>query len=241
MPLAFLSLVLAIAPWSDDTPRWVELGGSSDFQAWKSPTGDWVEVKEARLDPTDPRRIATNPGAGVIVNGKTGRTINLVSRETFGDIELHAEFMIPKGSNAGIKFDGQYEVQIFDSWGVKAPKASDCGGIYPRAELLPKYHYLDAGYPPKVNACKPPGEWQTLDVIFLAPRFDSSGKKTASARFAKVVLNGQIVQENLEVPYPTGHAWKNKETARGPILLQADHGPVAFRGVKVRAVDAKAK
>ena len=241
MPLAFLSLVLAIAPLSDDPPRWVELGGTSGFQAWKSPTGDWVEVKDAKPDPADPKHIATDPGVGVMVNGKTGRTINLVSKETFGDIELHAEFMIPKGSNAGIKFEGLYEVQIFDSWGVKTPKASDCGGIYPRAELLPKYHYLDDGYPPKVNACKPPGEWQTLDVTFLAPRFDASGKKSANARFVKVVLNGQVVQEDLEVPCPTGHAWKTKEMAKGPILLQADHGPVAFRGVKVHAIEPKAK
>ena len=149
--------------------------------------------------------------------------------------------MIPKGSNAGIKFEGLYEIQIFDSWGVKTPKASDCGGIYPRAELLPKYRYLDEGFPPKVNACKPPGEWQTLDATFLAPRFDASGKKTSNARFVKVVLNGQVVQEDQDVPYPTGHAWKTKEVPKGPILLQADHGPVAFRSVKVRPVEPGAK
>ena len=82
-----------------------------------------------------------------------------------------------------------------------------------------------------------PGEWQTLDVIFRAPRFDSDGKKTRSARFDKVVLNGQIIHEDVEVKTPTGHAWRLKEVARGPILLQGDHGPVAFRNIRVKPLD----
>ena len=78
--------------------------------------------------------------------------------------------MIPKGSNSGVKFEGLYEIQIFDSHGVAKPTASHCGGIYPRAELLPKYHYLDEGIPPRVERRpKPFGEWQTLDVVFRAP------------------------------------------------------------------------
>jgi hypothetical protein len=125
-------------------------------------------------------------------------------------------------------------VQIFDSFGVKEPKGDGCGGIYPRAELLPKYHHIDDGYPPRVNACRPPGEWQTLDVVFRAPRFDKAGKKVANARFDKVVLNGQTVHEELEVPTPTGHAYIRKEVPTGSILLQADHGPVAFRKIRVR-------
>ena len=241
MSLPLLSLLLALAPMTDDAPRWVELGGGSGFPAWKSPIGDWAEVKDARPNPADPKHLVSEPGTGVLVNGKTGLTTNLISKEEFGDIELHAEFLVPKGSNAGIKFEGLYEIQIFDSWGVKTPSASDCGGVYPRAELLPRYHHIDEGFPPKVNACKPPGEWQTLDATFLAPRFDSAGHKTANARFVKVVLNGQVVQQDLEVPYPTGHAWRNLEVAQGPILLQADHGPVAFRNIKVRPLEPKAK
>ena len=66
-------------------------------------------------------------------------------------------------------------------------------------------------------------------MTFRAPRFDASGKKVANARFVKVVLNGKVVQEDVEVPSPTGHAWRLAEVATGPILLQADHGPVAFR------------
>jgi hypothetical protein len=110
----------------------------------------------------------------------------------------------------------------------------DCGGIYPRAELLPKYRYLDAGVPPKVNASKPAGEWQTLEATFLAPRFDDEGKKIANAKIVKATLNGKLIHENQELLTPTGHAYKNKEVAVGPLLFQGDHGPVAFRNLKVR-------
>lgn len=235
-PLVLLSLLMSV---NAEEPGWTELAGPNGLVAWKTPTGDWADVASVKVDPENEKRLASEPGSGVLVNGKLGRTINLVSNEKFGDVELHIEFFIPKGSNAGVKLQGLYEVQILDSWGKGNPTASDCGGIYPRAELLPKYHYLDKGYPPKVNACKPPGEWQTLDVTFRAPRFDSESKKTANARFEKVVLNGTVVQKDLDVPTPTGHAYRNKEVAMGPILLQADHGPVAFRSVKVRALPAQ--
>ncbi len=63
-----------------------------------------------------------------------------------------------------MKLQGLYEIQICDSRNAKKLTGSDCGGVYPRAELLPRYHYLDDGFAPKVNAAGPPGEWQTLDL-----------------------------------------------------------------------------
>lgn len=237
MPLVSFLIAIALFPAPDDPKGWTELAGPNGLKAWKAPTGDWAEVGSVKIDPANEKRLASEAGSGLIVNGKLGRTFNLVSREEFGDVEMHVEFLIPKGSNAGVKLHGQYEIQILDSFGKATPAATDCGGIYPRAELLPTYRYLDKGYPPKVNACKPAGEWQTLDITFRSPRFGADGKKTQDAEFVKVLLNGQVVQEDQKVPCPTGHAWKNKESARGPVLLQADHGPVAFRSVKVRPLD----
>jgi hypothetical protein len=229
---SFAILVLTFAtPGRADEGKRVDL--SKDLGSWKSPTGAWEIVGEVRPDSDRPRRLVAEPGSGVIYNGPGGGTNNLVSKEAFGDVEVHVEFLIPKGSNSGVKLEGVYEIQIADSWGVAKPKASDCGGIYPRAELLPRYHHIDEGYPPRVNASKPPGEWQTLDITFRAPRFEE-GKKVADARFDKVVLNGQVVQEDVAVPYPTGNVWRQKESPTGPLLLQADHGPVAFRNVRVR-------
>ena len=217
----------------EEEPAWVELT-EQGLSAWKKPTAAWAVAGAVSQSAKDPKLLEYEPGEGVLVNGPTGRTLNIVTKESFGNVDAHFEFFIPKGSNSGVKFQGLYEIQIFDSFGKKTPKASDSGGIYPRAELLPTYHYLDEGRPPTVNAAKPPGEWQTLDVVFHAPRFDDQGKKTANARFDKVVLNGQVVHESLDLATPTGHAWKNREVSSAPLLLQADHGPVAFRKIRVR-------
>jgi hypothetical protein len=212
---------------------WIELVGTSGLDVWKATTG-WQAVGNVALDPENPKKLAGAAGTGVIFNGPLGRAPNLVTKQSFGDVEVHLEFNVPKGSNSGIKLEAVYEIQIFDSFGVEKMTASHNGGVYPRAELLPRYHYLDEGFPPKTNASRPPGEWQTLDIVWHTPRFDAEGNKTANARFVKVVLNGQTVHENLEVPTPTGNNWRNKETATGPILLQGDHGPVAFRNMRVR-------
>jgi hypothetical protein len=157
-------------------------------------------------------------------------------------VEAHVEFLIPKGSNSGVKMMGLYEIQILDTHGAKELSGDSCGGIYPRAEDKPRYHHIDKGVAPKVNAAKPAGEWQTLDIIFKAPRFDAAGKKIANAKFVKVTLNGQVVHENVEVECPTGAAWRLKpEVAKGPLLLQSDHGPVAFRNVRIRPLTAERK
>lgn len=234
-----LAAALAAGPGlRAEEPGWKLLSDRLDASVWKTPTGAWYIAGNSQLDPANERRLIGVPGEGVLVNGPTGRTSNLTSRENFGDLELHCEFLVPKGSNSGVKFLGLYEIQILDSYGVATPKAQDCGGIYPRAELLPRYHYLDEGHPPRVNASRPPGEWQTLDATFRAPRIDPDGTKTRNARLEKVVLNGQVIHENLELATPTGHAWSRKEPARGPLLIQADHGPVAFRNFKVRPLPA---
>jgi hypothetical protein len=239
--LLWLALFVLLVPAPGaraEEKGWLDL---SDLEAWRKPTGDWLTADGVGLDADNPRLLVARPGKGMLVNGRKGRTPDLLSKQSFGDVEFHAEFLISRRSNSGIKFEGLYEIQICDSWGVKEPKGSDCGGIYPRAELRPTYHYLDNGRPPRSNACKKPGEWQTLDVVFRAPRFDAAGKKMANARFVKVVLNGQVIHEDVEVPTPTGHAWHDKEVASGPLLLQGDHGPVAFRNVRARPWSAEAK
>jgi hypothetical protein len=123
-------------------------------------------------------------------------------------------------SNSGIKMMNIYEIQIFDSYGKATLGKTDCGAVY--SEIAPL-----------VNACKKPGEWQQLVIDFRAPRFDADGKKTANARFVKVTLNGQVVQDNVEIPHGTNVGRNAKEHATGPIYLQGDHGSVAFRNLKV--------
>jgi hypothetical protein len=235
-PLLILLATLPLLPAAPAAEKgWkVLLGPDTGLGAFR-PTGDhWLVGGDAAPDPKDPRRLVVTPGKGVYANGRRGRAHDLLTKEEFGDLEVHVEFLIPKRSNSGVKLQGLYEIQIADSFGVKKPTASDCGGIYPRAEMLPFYHHIDRGVPPRVNAARPAGRWQTLDIRFRAPRFDAAGKKVANPRFVRVVLNGQVVQDDAELKTPTGHNWHRPAVARGPLLLQADHGPVAFRNVRVR-------
>ena len=220
---------------------WTELTGAKWLDVWRGPAKGWEIVGDVALNSDNPRLLTGKPGTGVILNGPKGRARNLYTKENFGDVEVHLEFLLSKGSNSGVKFEGIYEIQIADSYGRKKLTGSDCGGVYPRADVKPRYHSIDKGIAPRVNACKPPGEWQTLDAVFRAPRFDASGKKVANARLVKAVLNGQVIHEGVELKWPTGDNWTRTPPPTGPVMLQGDHGPVAFRNVRVRPYAGAAK
>ncbi len=175
-------------------------------------------------------------GVGVLVNGPEGKEQNLFSKAEFGDIEAHIEFNIPKGSNSGIYLQGRYEIQILDSFGVEHPKYGDCGGIYQRWKDNRGYE----GHAPKLNASLPPGEWQSFDIKFRAPRFDASGKKTANAQFEKVLHNGKLIHEQVELSGPTRAAISEDEVDKGPLMIQGDHGPVAFRKISIKPLASAA-
>lgn len=200
------------------------------FGPWRSPTGAWVAAGSVFKKADQDNRLGWKPGTGAWVNGPTGRTSHFFSRIEHGDVEAHIEFMVPKGSNSGVYFQGRYEIQVFDSWGVEKPKHSDCGGIYQRWKSGKGYE----GRPPRVNASKAPGEWQTFDVIFRAPRFDADGKKIADAVFVKVVHNGVVIHENQVLSGPTRASAWGDEKPLGPLMLQGDHGPVAYRNIQLR-------
>lgn len=192
----------------------------------------WHAVQAVTLDPANPRKLTIEAGKGVWTNAPKGTAQDLYTTREYGDVAVEIEFMIPQRSNSGIKLMGLYEVQITDSHGKTKMTGSECGGIYPRAELLPKYRHLDEGIAPKSNACGKPGEWQKLEIAFRAAKHEGEGKdrkKIANARFDRVVLNGTVIHENLEVSSPTGHNWTKVEPAKGPLMLQLDHGPVAVR------------
>jgi hypothetical protein len=229
--LAVISLALSLTGCVTNDHNSVVLFDGRDLAGWKNPTGDWQIVSAVKVHPANDKHFATDSGHGVMLNSATNRTVNLVSEEEFGDCEAHIEFCVPKNSNSGVYFLGRYEVQVFDSWGVKQPKYSDCGGIY-KSCSEPKPD--SEGRPPSINASKSPGEWQSFDITFRAPRFDASGKKIANAKFIKVVHNGKLIHENVESERPTCAARWLDEKPRGPIMLQGDHGPVAYRKVVVR-------
>ncbi|MCP4450950.1 MAG: DUF1080 domain-containing protein [Planctomycetes bacterium] len=207
---------------------------NANFDAWHN-SDKWDVVGDAVLNPQNARRLVAKPGTGVLVNGKEGKCPSLVSRRRdYRDVEVHVEFMVAKGSNSGVIFHGNHEIQILDSYGIRNPHAGHCGGVYPRAESQPTYHHIDRGSPPRINAARRPGRWQTMDIIFQAARFDKDGHKTAHARFVKVVHNGVEIQTDVEVPYACGPNWDRQQYPQGPIIIQGDYGPVAVRNLRIK-------
>lgn len=209
----------------------VAIFNGNDLAGWKDPHGTWSAVGGVALDPANPKAFVPAPGTSVLLNSSGGKTVNLVTAGEWGDCELHVEFCVPKASNSGIYVMGLYEVQVMDSFGKAAIDEHDCGAIYQRWIDAEKKGY--EGHAPRVNACKAPGEWQSFDITFRAPRFDAAGKKTANAKFVKVIHNGQVVHENVEVTGPTRGAKFAEDKSTGPIIIQGDHGPVAYRNFKL--------
>lgn len=214
---------------------WRPLLNGRDLGGWKGQSGshEWFTTRGVRWERfLGPTRLYGVPApSGTILNGPSGRTQNLVTEERFGDIELYLEFMIPKGSNSGVYLHGLYEVQIFDSYGSMEPmKTSDNGAIYHR--------WIEnkgaGGSPPSRNASRRPGEWQSFQIWFRAPRFDSSGRKTENAKFIRVLHNGLSVQAEVEVDGGTRAHMPHPEAPLNPLMLQGDHGPVAYRNIYVR-------
>lgn len=181
--------------------------------------------------PPPPKAVSYQEGSGILLNMNTDEMKDhLLTSWEHGDIELKLEVMIPKGSNSGIYLQGRYEVQLLDSWGVKNPKFSDIGGIYRNWENTPGNIFR--GKAPSTNPAKAPGLWQQIHLLFRAPKFDDKGNKIANARFDYVDLNGVRIHSNAEIPLPTGGPINKKEAAMGPLMIQGDHGPVAFRNIE---------
>ena len=188
-----------------DLAHWQKDGGGT--AGWKI-ENDYMEVV---------------PGAG-----------GIVTREGFGDIQLHVEWMAPLPAtgesqdrgNSGVIVMTRYEVQVLDSYDNITYPDGQAGSIYGQ-------------FPPLVNASRPPGEWQTYDIVFHRPRFDAQGKATAPARFT-VMHNGVLVQDNVVLSGPTAHQRRppyERHADRLPIFLQ-DHGTrVRYRNIWLRDLE----
>ena len=154
-----------------------------------------------------------------------------VSRREFSDFQLHLEFLCPvmAGSqgqaraNSGVYLHGRYEVQVLDSYGQE-PALNGCGAVYSIAM-------------PSENASLPPGQWQTYDIVFRAPRFDQAGAVVELPRVT-VVHNGTLIHDDRELPGTTAGGLDREMRAAGPILLQFHGDPVRYRNIRVRSLDS---
>ena len=199
---------------------------------------NWSIVGQVHSDFTQELHMETKEGTGILINRPTAENRgHIFSRFEHGDIELDLEFMIPKGSNSGIYFQSRYEIQLFDSWGKEKLTSKDCGSIYERwDDQKPEKEKGFEGHAPKKNVNKAPGLWQHLHIKFKAPKFDSLGNKITDAIFEEVSHNGILIHKKIEVTGPTraAHILDQSELPKAALMLQGDHGPVAFKNIKYK-------
>lgn len=187
---------------------------------------DGTNLDEWRDGSGRPTRWKVEDGAMVAVRGAG----QIISRKDFGDCQLHIEWATPSRvegngqgrGNSGVFFFDGYEIQVLDSYKNLT---------YPDGQAAALY----GQYPPLVNACRPPGEWQSYDIAWRAPRFKEG--QLESPAMVTVFHNGVVVHSNTEVMGPMIHRQFPKyrpHAARGPISMQ-DHGnPVRYRNIWVR-------
>ncbi len=213
--------------------------GSLDGWLLRNPErGGWQTTKGVYWGgPQNPRVLKGLPVPG-------DRLINTFSKfeptpsdiytsEKFGDIELYVEFLCADKTNSGVYLQGLYEIQIWDSYGRDQENIQDvCGTIYDYAERVDQ-KFVGA-VPPRTRAERPTGEWQSFHAWFQAPRFDENGKKIANAKFLRVLHNGVLIHQNVEREGPTRACMNIPEAEKNPLMLQGDHGPIAFRNICVK-------
>jgi hypothetical protein len=188
----------------------IVLFDGKDLSRWKSEKGG-----EARWIVRD---------GYVEVNG----TGSIMTKESFGDVQLHIEWATPtqvqgngqERGNSGVYLQGRYEIQVLDSYNNKTYPTGQAGAFYDN-------------FPPLVNASRKPGEWQTYDIIFRAPKPTADGKGVEPGSFT-VLHNGVLVQNHVPVKSSTTASAFKGAAEKGPLVLQ-DHGnPVRFRNIWLR-------
>lgn len=176
------------------------------------------------------RDARTNAAAWKVENGylEVARTGDIFTREEFGDVQLHVEWAAPAEvtskdqgrGNSGVYLMGRYEIQVLDGFENQTYPAGQAAAFYGNSA-------------PLVNACRPPGEWQTYDIIFRAPKPQADGQIEPGS--LTLLHNGVLVQDHVPVKGPPTPAAAFKGVAaKGPLVLQ-DHGnPVRYRNIWLR-------
>jgi hypothetical protein len=248
------------AAGSDEFPRsegWRPLYNGKDLSGWKfrNPRAKrvWKVCDNVGIDPGDESRLLPVGEGGrasaALLCGDDGRGSDIMTEELFTDYQLHLEFTVPKGSNSGVYNRGLFEIQVFDSYGKPKLGFHDCGSLYERAI-------------PRENLSKPPGEWQSFDITLKGKKLtlawngkpvyeDYDIRYGETDRDAFIRLNqenaGKPAELQVKLREEGGRyigyfgeggtrAGLDGPDRPGPILLQGDHGPVAYRNLLIRSL-----
>ncbi len=192
--IAVAFLAVGFSAWAAGE-GWKPLFNGKDLSGWQNARQPSAENKWKVED-------------GTMTNALHGNDVATV--DTFKDFELKLQYKTVKGGNSGVYLRGRVEIQVLDSFAKKRVGKGDDGAIYDQ-------------FPPKVNASKPVGKWNSLNVTY------KGDKVTAK-------LNGKVIHDNQQVVKVTGGALSGEVNAAGPLMLQGDHGKVWYRKIMIRPI-----
>lgn len=197
-----------------ESPHFVnlELKDLSQFEKTAEP---WKVAGNVAFDLSDARKVNLEKGKGILAympDGKQNGALSTTFRHQ--DILLEFSFMLAKGSTAGVYLLGQYGIELSDAWSEGA-QTGTCGAILINSG--------SARMQPRMNVCRAPGLWQKMQVFFKAPK--QGDKKRSQAVFAKIVLNGVVIHENIMMEAPQAVA------TSGPVVFKAG-SPVGFKDIR---------
>ncbi len=259
--LAVGSLVAPLASAEGPTggdAGWKPLFSGRDLDGWqfRNPNAKkvWIVCDQVRLDPSDPGRLLPEgsggaPSAALLCVGD-GSGSDIMTEEHFYDYQLHLEFVVPRGGNSGVYNRGLFEIQIYDSYGADNLSVHDCGALYERAF-------------PSENHARAPGVWQSYDIPMKGKKLsllwnekpvykdmDVRYGQTDREAFERLKPENAGKPETLKVKlrgengtyagfFGEGGTRSSLDgpDRPGPIMLQGDHGPVAFRNLRIRRLD----
>jgi hypothetical protein len=220
-------------------PGWKALLNGKNLDGWQykfDANAGWITTKGIFWEgPDEPNKLKAIPETGDRITNIVGKPASdIFTNEKFGDAELYLEFLMLGNSNSGVYLHGLYEIQLWDSFGkdLSGHITNMCGAVYHYSKQV-NGQYV-GGIAPLMRAERPAGQWQSLHIWFEAPRFDAEGKKTANAKFVRVLLNGVLIHENIEREGPTRACMDIPEAPTNPLMLQGDHGLIAFRNIYIR-------
>ena len=211
-------------------PRAVDAPAASENPV--PPPSDAVVLFDGR-DLSGWENVEGRPAGWKVENGYmevVPRSGSIRTKKSFGDCQLHLEWAAPTviegegqgRGNSGVFMMGRYEIQVLDNYENPTYADGHAGGIY-------------GEFPPLVNACRKPGEWQTYDIVWQGPRFE--GERLARPACVTLLHNGVLVQDHQALIGPTSHRrvapWV-PHPAEGPLVLQDHKNPVRFRNIWYR-------
>lgn len=197
--------------------EWEDLLNGEDLTGWEKVKGHTKESWSVE--------------DGILTNVCThdDRGSDLGTERLFQTHQVHVEFCVPEGGNSGVYLQGRYECQIADTASAEKPTMGQCGGIWAVSD-------------PLKQAAKPAGEWQTYDILFVAPKVGDAGDITAAARVT-VYLNGELVQDDVALewgdpvqPRATGGEIDSNLAEPGCLMLQGDHSSIEYKNIRVREI-----